>query len=82
MVNLFFILLHLYLVGILYFYHLILVVLFDLIDFLLYVSDNGLQVLFDGMIKVEIDGRKVFVKYGGDIDGVNRLGEFDDNGSD
>lgn len=51
-----------------------------LTDLLLHIGYSGLQMIFDGMIQVEIDGRKIMVKYGGKFDDIGGLGDFGNDG--
>lgn len=54
-------------------------VLLYLIDLLLHMSYNGLQLVFDGMIQGEGDGRKILVKYGVMFSDIGGLGDFGDD---
>jgi len=42
---------------------------------------NGLQVLFNSMLRMEINGRKVCMEYVGEFGDVGRQGEFGASGS-
>lgn len=75
------IVLHLNLIGGYYVFFLLLVLLFDLTNLLLSIGSNYLQVLLDGVVKMEIDGGEILMDNGGEFDGVSGLSEFSDGGS-
>lgn len=41
---------------------------------------DGIQLVFGGVIRVEVNGRKILVKYGGKFNDIGRLGDFGDDG--
>lgn len=57
-------------------------VLLYLTDLLLHMSYNGLELVFNGMIEVEFNGRKILVKNGVNFSGIGRLGDFDNDSGD
>lgn len=65
-----------------YFVHLLLVMVFYLIDILLQGGHYGLKLVLDGVVMVKFDEGKILVKHHIEFNDVGGMGNFGDNGSD